>query len=811
MTNVFDFIQAKDPRNSNPLFNFLNGGQQRRQNLNALFDNIGGTLSQFLSPRGRDQVKSIENLHNMFSPIVASGNSIQNMQQGNYGSAFMDVAGFAIPTAIVAKYGGKTAVDAAKYLSETLALSSGGMKNIGENVYESVIGRLNQPGEMPVVGSNLGNVPPQNKNSKTIQMPDGTTIPRPKTMAEVPEIRNMSVADALFVAAQEPHIIKSGDGSRGSFIGGPEKITSKQSLNKQRDFMDAEIDAGAAGGDWYDRYRQGVESVTNNPNDQTWMSKSQGMYSAGVAPNNELGFALKDTMSSVATGTPTKSYTPAQQQASQLAIDTNNPDNYMLGKKTGEYARLINPQAGATKQATGVNDFRHLRTLGFTETDGSAQRNAVGSAGHTYADYETALAVDRANKRNLDGRTDWTGEQIQAAPWVKQKADDIYGRRQKYYLGKAEEKLTDTGSNFGPGELEDTAYSLAFADANKTITEFFPDNTAFATYEAQPFIGSGQLPGLASANQAERAAFANMPESTFANTSGRDDIYANTRLNDTGVAVRTQPTTAMQGVYTPPGGVTEFNPGEVARPLVAFDLIPGQGKQVTDASRAILDAGEATRAFIDVQGAGAWHKPYIGGPSTKSNSIFAALDAPRSLSEPELGLLSKIGKKYDLPDVIDTGQGATLTNFDGEPSLSSKQAKGIFNELKNTKLFKSQDRAKVDAGYLGFEDAWKAGEGSGEATRNLLQVLDNVPDGVYKAFNNNEKIAENALRRLQRDEKLSAQYGATRKDIANARKIIGEGKGWIDRLKKSLEAGIILPGVAAFALNQSMNPRSSDE
>lgn len=158
MTNVFDFIRAKDPRYSNPLFNFLNAGQQRRQNLNKLFNEIGNSMSQFVSPRGRDQVQSFQELHNMVSPVVAGGSSMQNMQQGNYGSAFMDVAGFAVPTAIVAKYGGKTALDAAKYLSETLALTSGGMKNIGENVYEQVIARMNQPGEMPVVGSNLGNI-----------------------------------------------------------------------------------------------------------------------------------------------------------------------------------------------------------------------------------------------------------------------------------------------------------------------------------------------------------------------------------------------------------------------------------------------------------------------------------------------------------------------------------------------------------------------------------------------------------------------------------------------------------------------------
>ena len=174
MSNVFDFIRARDPRYSNPLFNFMNAGQQRRQNLNNLFGEIGGALSQFVSPRGRDQLQSYEQLHNMISPVVHGGSSIQNMQQGNYGSAFMDVAGFAVPTAIVAKYGGKTAVDAARYLSESLALTGGGMRDISENVYEQVIARMNQRGEMPVVGSNFGNVgqnqgPPLETRPKFIQ------------------------------------------------------------------------------------------------------------------------------------------------------------------------------------------------------------------------------------------------------------------------------------------------------------------------------------------------------------------------------------------------------------------------------------------------------------------------------------------------------------------------------------------------------------------------------------------------------------------------------------------------------------------
>ena len=232
MSNVFDFIRARDPRYSNPLFNFMNAGQQRRQNLNNLFGEIGGALSQFVSPRGRDQLQSYEQLHNMISPVVHGGSSIQNMQQGNYGSAFMDVAGFAVPTAIVAKYGGKTAVDAARYLSESLALTGGGMRDISENVYEQVIARMNQRGEMPVVGSNFGNVgqnqgPPLETRPKFIQ----EYSPSLKAATELPQEKgtyNQMRSMLLKRGAKEEELIWSGFDKRFS---NQEQVTKQELID----------------------------------------------------------------------------------------------------------------------------------------------------------------------------------------------------------------------------------------------------------------------------------------------------------------------------------------------------------------------------------------------------------------------------------------------------------------------------------------------------------------------------------------------------------------------------------------------------
>ena len=69
----------------------------------------------------------------------------------------------------------------------------------------------------------------------------------------------------------------------------------------------------------------------------------------------------------------------------------------------------------------------------------------------------------------------------------------------------------------------------------------------------------------------------------------------------------------------------------------------------------------------------------------------------------------------------------------------------------------------------------------------------NVTPEVRAAMNDNADIPKAALARLERDQAYSNQWGATREDIQNARRIIGEGKGWVDRLEAAMKAGVILP------------------
>jgi hypothetical protein len=337
----------------------------------------------------------------------------------------------------------------------------------------------------------------------------------------------------------------------------------------------------------------------------------------------------------------------------------------------------------------------------------------------------------------------------------------------------------------------------ADAEANKQTGDFFDKHTAFATHEAQPGAQTGHLPGSINATDTERAAFAADPRSNWIGPAGRDAIYGDLRIPGTGVAMRTRPSTEMQGVYTTPAGVTETNPGWTARPLVAFDA--GKVKSVPQADQSILNAGEATRGYIDAQNEAAWHKPWLGGQATQSNSLFIPREG--QLTAEQALKLKQVGDKYGLPDLSDTGRGVTMTNFGGTTNDVGKSLKGGLREDINGVLGESDiQRAAISGDAVNYTKAW--GRTKGSATRQLLKQVTQTPE-IQTAFNNNSQIPQMALNRMERDQDWAAKWGAPREDIQNARRLIGQGPGWIDRLKAGLKNGEVLPATAAAVLGTS--------
>jgi hypothetical protein len=71
---------------------------------------------------------------------------------------------------------------------------------------------------------------------------------------------------------------------------------------------------------------------------------------------------------------------------------------------------------------------------------------------------------------------------------------------------------------------------------------------------------------------------------------------------------------------------------------------------------------------------------------------------------------------------------------------------------------------------------------------------------VSAAVEKKTALRLNAMNRMTRDQDWITKWGAPREDIQNARRIIGEGPGWVDRLDVAVKRGVILPAVAAAIL-----------
>jgi hypothetical protein len=643
--------------------------------------------------------------------------------------------------------------------------------------------------------------------------------------AQLPNLRTMPIQDALAIAREEPHLIPAAKGEESAYVGGPRNVKSKEDLEAVRNRYDANVGQDPRGADWYDRYRASVNEVTGgNPLHNDWMSAQEGQWSAGVSPEGEVGFAIKENNGAL-TGYPVKAARPAQHEAHMRAIAANDPSLYQLGEKTGEYAETINPNQHRLPGATGVNDFRHARELGYTEANGEPQRGALGATQHNFADYETALAVDRANQTQLGGKTDWTGEQMQAAPWVRQKANDILSQRPNMIAGYIKQGMT-------PEAAQAAAYEDAFQLANKTIGDFFDKHTAFATHEAFPGADTGHMPQSVNASQSLRDLYSSDPRSTWATApNARDAIYSGLQLGDTGIAARVRPTTEMTGMYTPPSGVTEFNKGEVARPLVGFNTNEFGTKSLPEGDRAMLTAGETLRAAIDAQNAGAAHVHALGGRPQDSNSFFLPMN--RKATVEEIQALQAAGAPHGLPDVADTGQGLTLTRFypdpphmggkgytdpigptlNGVPMEANvvQKAKDVARDIAGAAP-QANDiiRTNVDSVYADLVDKWQQGIGSGAVTKEVLDKVNVTPE-MRQIFDTNPYIAQNALDRVARDEAFASQMGATRQDIQNFRRIIGDGPGWVGRLEEGLKNGAVLPALAAVVLGATGRSLSDEQ
>ena len=456
-------------------------------------------------------------------------------------------------------------------------------------------------------------------------------VQQSRSMADVPDIRRMPVAQGIAQARGDPHLMVGGQGSPGYYVGGPASVQSPEDLIRQRASLDAQIARGQAGADWYDRYRTGAARVTgNDPSFNDFLSQAHGTWSQGVNPESETAFVMKE-IASRAAGQPERAMYENQHQAFLNAVEQNNPELMQTGKKTGEYAEHVNPnQPSYAPTATGVNDFRMAREMGFGlgDTEEGARGDetvaTLGDAQHRYADYETANAAGRANQANLGGRSNWTGEQVQAAPWVVQKADALMKQR------------------------PNLSFEDAFAEANKTAPDFYPKQAVNITYEQQParmLAETGHMPQAGAMTAQQKIDYANDARASFASAPSyglqpgelpRDIIYGGqgARIGDSGMGYPTLPTLSGTGYFKNKLGEVEANPMFIARPLTGFNSAASLSSDISQTIKQAQAAKSdpATGPFALFHG----DRVIPLGQQTSGKDVSAALQkaAPLDPSQP---------------------------------------------------------------------------------------------------------------------------------------------------------------------------------
>jgi len=624
-----------------------------------------------------------------------------------------------------------------------------------------------------------------------------------------PDLRVMKTAEAVAATEGDPHIISGANG----YVGAPAGVSTPEDLAVMRGNFDKDVALGAEGSNWYDRARDFNTLIAGpNPTRQRLAAQEEALFSAQAAPDSNFGTMLNahnayeagKPLDIARTGQQAETYRKGRDAMSPVVGDMGHNggpplDDIMpeisLGPKTGIYGKHLDPTSPFA--TTGTNDIWHARGFGYTNTGGEQFSRALTPQEHRFLDYETMKAVKRANDQQLGGRTNWTAAEIQAAPWVAGKGRAL--ATTKFHSKEARDAAKAAGVEL---PLTDEQMAWGVDQASKTYPDYGDKYTAFATYETTPGPNTGHLTGITDMPYDVREKYAQDPRSTWAKDD-RDILYD-------ALGMYQLPTQEALGAFKPAGStVTEFNPLRVARPLVGMaegDLAP--------ASRALMNSAEALRGAVSGQEASAWHKPILNADTSELGSISAPTAG--KLTEAQYNALTALGAKHGLPDVIDTGQGATLTAFypNNPPTGTATGAalkKGLASDIRNILPDSNPARAKVVSDYLDYADEWKKGAGSGAVTSKMLDYLNDPEAPSALAKLDTPEIRAHALGEMQRDAEFAQRTGVpVREDLQNMRRIIAE-RG-VGALRDALSKGEFLPALAAtLGLGAAVGSANSDD
>ncbi len=606
------------------------------------------------------------------------------------------------------------------------------------------------------------------------------------------------------VPTPRPTRAKKRVGTTGQYVGAPPGIDSPQKLAAMRKRYIKDVMLGLQSRDWYTKGSEFTDRVAP-PGRSQQVANVEGITSQGTAVDPNLGHTVKG-INQRAAGLPvnTGRFPNNQNALIEESLDGGSP---FFGNKRTPYAQNLSVTWNPAMAKSPVHDIWQGRSFGYPgDKPGKPFDRGFSDTEHAFLDEQMALIAEQLNKQKAGGFDDWDALNTQAAAW--------------------------TGARIRAGEVTPDESSLGYGDYSEKYQ-------AAGTYEQTPGAGTGQMPALIDAPFDERQAFDDA--ATWENTKGQDSIYSEGGM-------LAEPTESMVGAYTPTNtGVLEINPGRVARPLVQ------QKDGVINVSDGVLlDVAESSRAYVDVQNAGAWHKIIPNSQTKAGDRTSVNIPLNESPNESMMRDISQMAEEEGF-FAVDTGRGVNLIpdsflymkreaknpNSKGnkvalelqakyesgemnwgqvteawENSGFDRTGKSLGKELKtdlgsriNNVTGSGGARVKIQTGYEDYESAWAAGEGSRKATEQFFENAERN-EAFFKSIE--PALRQKARANLARDIDRAERTGdAVRPDIMERNRILAD-EGY-PGLKRAFESGALLPAAILAVLSPALLSSSDDD
>ena len=526
-------------------------------------------------------------------------------------------------------------------------------------------------------------------------------------------------------------------GTTGQYVGAPPGVDSPQSLGAMVNNYVKGMEEGLPGRNFYTDSSKDIWARTGqNMTESDLLAQNIATLSRANNVGGNTSMSAKAHIQA-ATGDPIKTGRFPSKDSPPLQAMYDAGQAEYLGHKRDPFATQLGVEWAPERIGRGVNDMHEAELMGYPSG------KVAGATQHDFMDEVRQRAIDKANELSIGGFSDWNTGNAQAAAW--------------------------TGNKIRRGDLSP-------GDAARSYADYFPLHEANATYESVSSPVTGHLQGLLDAPFDERLRYTLDPRGSWnTSASGRDIGY-------TSAGMLPGETAQTVGRFK-----ESANPAFVARPVIGTETTADGSRVMTPGSKKSLTAVEAARAYFDAQEAGAWHR--IMPAKSADAYTGAGIDFGRNFTASDMEKIAPLfeARGYYLgssPNGITVmANDATKTGKD-----FSKEVKEILKSNKDAFKDAKVEFGTLESDYIDYGGAYTS-KVPGSVTSEMLKRLDAAPE-TAGLLQDSQIYRDTVLARNARDtDAAKAGYGASRKDLENARKIFAKD-GW-EGLRRAAAAGTV--------------------